>query len=467
MNEQESIEKWEGDFLDRKKYADFLTGYLKNKAEQERDAAFVMNINAAWGSGKTFFVDHWADDLRGTHPVVFFNAWQNDYSDDPLLSVISSILDDLQPLLGDTSQEHIDNLLSKSGRLLKTVAPLAAKGLLKKFFSSEEGEEIAEVVSGAEKEVCDVFGKATEELLKENNKQKQSIEEFKTAFSAIIETLYQKHNCSSPTFIFIDELDRCRPLYAIELLEKIKHLFDVKNVVFVLSTDTQQLSCSIKAIYGNEFDAELYLKRFFDQTYTLPQPDYLEFARMLFLDRELPSIPFKDYQLVNERDTIEASQEEIFSVVSDIFQIDLRTQKQCFEKYYAILSTWGLERAYIHYFYLLSFIVIESKSNHFFASMFDKNYEEISIFIDKNSRKSNKMIRVFPGFFGSFSEIFEIYINVHLEGEKYKKKLHTDAQNNTFADNIGKRYKAVLDILRDIESIRNYPKLVEMVSNLD
>ena len=82
----EEVNEWTGDVLRRKKYADFLTQYLVAKKDP-----FVININAPWGSGKTFFIEHWYEDLRKEHPCVLFNAWENDFSNDPLLSVISHI----------------------------------------------------------------------------------------------------------------------------------------------------------------------------------------------------------------------------------------------------------------------------------------------------------------------------------------------------------------------------------------
>ena len=66
-----------------------------------------------------------------------------------------------------------------------------------------------------------------------------------------------------PLFILIDELDRCRPNYAIELLENIKHIFDIPGIVFIVATDSKQLSHSINAVYGSKFASEKYLKRFF------------------------------------------------------------------------------------------------------------------------------------------------------------------------------------------------------------
>jgi hypothetical protein len=70
--------------------------------------------------------------------------------------------------------------------------------------------------------------------------------------------------------ILIDELDRCRPTYAIEMLEAIKHWFCVPNVVFVLAMDREQLSHSIRAVYGQGFDVDGYFLRFFHLLEQMP-----------------------------------------------------------------------------------------------------------------------------------------------------------------------------------------------------
>jgi hypothetical protein len=82
-----------------------------------------------------------------------------------------------------------------------------------------------------------------------------------------------------PIYILVDELDRCRPSYAIEVIENIKHFFDTKKFVFVVATDTGQLQHSIKAIYGNGFDAHSYLSRFFHKTVTLPPPSTEQYLK--------------------------------------------------------------------------------------------------------------------------------------------------------------------------------------------
>jgi hypothetical protein len=86
-----------------------------------------------------------------------------------------------------------------------------------------------------------------------------------------------------PLVYMVDELDRCNPTFAVKVLERIKHLFDVPNVVFVLSIDKRQLACSVKGFYGsNEIDADEYLRRFIDVDYYLPKPDAELFCDYLY-----------------------------------------------------------------------------------------------------------------------------------------------------------------------------------------
>lgn len=80
--------------------------------------------------------------------------------------------------------------------------------------------------------------------------------------------------------IFVDDLDRCNPKYAIETLETIKHFFGIKNIIFVLAVDKKQVENIVKTIYGitpDTSDIEGYLKKFIDVEFNLPAPIYTDF----------------------------------------------------------------------------------------------------------------------------------------------------------------------------------------------
>ena len=89
-----------------------------------------------------------------------------------------------------------------------------------------------------------------------------------------------------PMVFIIDELDRCRPTFAIELLERVKHIFDVPNLVFVFGLNRDELCKSLQSVYG-EIDSDVYLRRFFDMEFTLPEVDTKSFAGHLIEKFEL------------------------------------------------------------------------------------------------------------------------------------------------------------------------------------
>ena len=112
---------------------------------------------------------------------------------------------------------------------------------------------------------------------------KKAICSFRTALQDVANSLSCKHQ-DNPLIIAIDELDRCRPSYAVELLEVVKHFFAVTNIVFVLAIDKSQLSHAIQAIYGSNFDSVGYLRRFIDLDFRLPDPDRHEFINQLMIN---------------------------------------------------------------------------------------------------------------------------------------------------------------------------------------
>ncbi|CEQ09740.1 Predicted P-loop ATPase [[Clostridium] sordellii] len=133
-----------------------------------------------------------------------------------------------------------------------------------------------------EKQMPDLAGKIGESLISDAINSKQT----RAMFKAEIEE-FQK-NSNKKIVFFIDELDRCRPKFAIKLLETVKHLFDIKNIIFIIALDKGQLAHSIATIYGQNMDTDGYLRRFFDLDYKLPNANrskYMEIKNKTTLNR--------------------------------------------------------------------------------------------------------------------------------------------------------------------------------------
>ena len=245
---------YEYDLLDRREAVEALTHIIGNI-----EGACALALDAPWGTGKTTFIRIWEMVLRQRQvPVVRINAWETDFSGEPFVALTSALDKGLS--------EHVHQ--SNAGQ-----SPLkeAGKKLLRKLLPGSI-RLAAGTIPIVGSELGLVASSYAAELLEEYPQAEQSMAEFKDTLTREAATLSKKQE-GRPLVVFVDELDRCRPTYAIELLEVTKHLFAVDKVVFVLAVNRQQLVHSIRAVYGNNFDADGYLGRFFDIDFQLPLPD--------------------------------------------------------------------------------------------------------------------------------------------------------------------------------------------------
>ena len=260
--------------IQRQQFAQHLTSFLNAQS----DIGYVLNLNAEWGTGKTTFLQCWYNDLKADHPVIYFDAWKHDFTHDAM----TALLDCFHAQLANTiteNKELLENFFNKGSHFIKKAIPSIIVGYLKHKTGTEDESWISSIneafgIDVAEKEAGDAIKEVLSSVLEQRNKV-QGIDEFKKALSKIAEAYIDVKNgdIQYPVYVFIDELDRCRPTYAIEVIESVKHFFNIPNFVFVIATDSKQLQHSIKAVYGTGFDSHLYLSRFFDQSVRLPKPE--------------------------------------------------------------------------------------------------------------------------------------------------------------------------------------------------
>ena len=253
-NEIEIPEKdpFENDLLDRRQSAQVLTRLVG-----AIEGPCVLAVDAAWGAGKTTFLKIWSQYLRNQgFPVVEFNAWETDYSGNPFVALSSELMMGLGKYQIPALDKKIDVAKKFSKELLQLAVPHAIQLALN---SVPGGQAVSEPLTLFVKDRLDT-----------HQEVQNSIEEFKKALREMAEELAKQENHS--LIVVIDELDRCRPTYAVELLEIAKHLFSVDKIIFVLAVNRPQLAHSIQALYGHGFDGEGYLGRFFDLDFRLSEP---------------------------------------------------------------------------------------------------------------------------------------------------------------------------------------------------
>ncbi|MBS4694091.1 hypothetical protein J4G65_01125 [Aeromonas allosaccharophila] len=348
-----SEESLSADRLDRARYAEFLTNYLAAEGKQRN---YVLNLNAEWGAGKTWFIKRWYMELKAHYPTVYIDAWQQDFSDDPLLTVISSIIEQLKEEAG--SPQLSPYLSTKLASLLKATAPIVTKALFKKV-SGINIDEVQEVIT------ADDAGKLVESLFQDTRKKTEAVQLLKHEIKQWVEAIIGKKKKQAPAFILIDELDRCRPSYAVEMLETIKHIFDIPGVVFVLATDTEQLQHAIKVIYGEGFDAQNYLGRFFQRRFTLNRKSRREFISNILEVRSLPDGSAMMWpELNNPRALL-----EVVTAVSDSLELSLRQTEQIIDRLLFVISK--PRRKKVNLIFLMYLFALHEKDYQLYSGVAD------------------------------------------------------------------------------------------------
>lgn len=274
------------DKLNRESLADNLTCIANLYA----DTGAVIAIDGDWGAGKTTFVNMWNKKLsENEYKTIYFNAWQADFQNDPFIALMS----------------ELKEVFKQTSTFKKVIASSAKIGL--KFIGEVVKEFLCNNIVAFNKKtieiVTDEFVKQYYEHISDCQKQKENLNDFKRHLSEFIAS----ESNGKPVFFFIDELDRCNPHYAVKLLERIKHLFDVPNIIFVLAVNLNQLQHAVQGFYGSSMiDGKEYLRRFIDIEYTLPAPDMEAYCNFLYEEYDLKTFfehdsRSKDEDLQNEK----------------------------------------------------------------------------------------------------------------------------------------------------------------------
>ena len=267
---------WENDLFGREEVAKAYSGIIENVS-----SPYVISIDAPYGKGKTFFLQHWKRELEKDHVCLYTNLWENDFSSQPLVAFSC-----------DFRQQLKDKNLLKASTLkglVKTTAGLAAQMLLSSSKALTLGQIDFKELS--EKERSDALQEYAGDFaiaqIDAHLEIKKAVEDFKKLLRAIHTEVKTKLGDDAKIIILIDELDRCRPTYGIEFLEIIKHFFDEEGYVFIVAIDSMQVQSSVQAIYGPNFDGIGYLRRFFNLELSLPAVNVGKYIESLFSEHKI------------------------------------------------------------------------------------------------------------------------------------------------------------------------------------
>jgi len=358
---------FKNDLLGRKTCAEHLTELLRSYEEP-----LVLAINATFGDGKTTFLRMWREHLKlNGFKTLYFNAWENDHSDDALASLIGEFSVGMKELNLKGTQA------TKAKQYLDQAKNLGA-GLMKKGIPAAVRVATAGVVDLPEL-TEEALSKLAEEIAKEEiekyEKNKKTLSGFRDKLKEFAQEATKPAHGEErlPLTIIVDELDRCRPPYAIQILEKIKHLFAVDGIILVIAVDRGQLGYSVQSIYGKGMNVNGYLRRFIDLDFNLPAPEGGAFCTAQF---ERFGLIDAFQQRIGEETRYDRKQltESLVAFFTG-FDLSLREQEHCFSLISLVLRTTP-HNNYIYPFLLSILAVLKVKNPNLYTDFVERRCDE-------------------------------------------------------------------------------------------
>ena len=231
---------WGDDALQREGIASELSKLAAKLARGEESA--TIGLDGGYGTGKTFILRRWVQELQDHGRVaVYYNAWENDCDDDPLVSLIETLASGAKANWGEAAWAGLNEALG---------------GIVRKYTGVDVPNVRQALTDGQ-----------TIGLLDAAAARRKSRQNLKELLAKLVKSTSDKEEVG--VVVVIDELDRCRPTFATELMERVKHVLNVPGLVFVFGVNMVALRETVRARYG-EIDAHQYLLRMFTATLLMP-----------------------------------------------------------------------------------------------------------------------------------------------------------------------------------------------------
>lgn len=280
---------YKNDVLNREQFGEQLLNLITRTKEE-----LVICLDAPWGEGKTSFVRMWQGHLAKKQiRSIYFDAFANDYIDNAFIAIASEIValvddhfDEDSPT--KTKLSEFKKKASEIGaQLLPWATKLGIRAATLNVIKGSDIEELIDIKDDISKSTANIASKFIDDRISEHTYEVENIESFKKTLEQL--AIKISENTGNPLVIIIDELDRCKPTYAVSVIERIKHLFSVKNIVFMLVMHKSQLEEAIKCVYGQNIDATSYIQKFINIDGRLPKNtethqinDYKKYCKRLY-----------------------------------------------------------------------------------------------------------------------------------------------------------------------------------------
>lgn len=262
--------KFEQDKIGRKEIVEKICWLVDNL---QKDQHFCLALNGEWGSGKSFVLEYIGEELQEheEYIIVKYDAWKNSFYQDPLIAILYCVLDSVKEYF-----YYVDTAEKKFKRVAKFL-----KSSLQQFLDKAMGKvaeipdiETKKIAIGyyAVKKVAGIIEAISanqilsHEKLSDFKSYQDLLQQAQTLLNEIADyQMYQKKQ--TKLIILVDEIDRCLPDEQLKVLERLHHLFEVKNCAVICALNRETIIKSFKHLYNN--DGTIYLQKFFKYNFKI------------------------------------------------------------------------------------------------------------------------------------------------------------------------------------------------------
>jgi hypothetical protein len=350
------------DILDRQEFVDKIKIIVEMLSKERKNCTFA--INGEWGCGKSFVLKRFIEEIEDVQSedtasdrylVFYYDCWKYDYYEEPLIAIIAVMLE-----MAEEKLKFISITSDKTMKATWTAVKKSLETIAGEYCKSKVGIDLYKFISDVRSEY------------KEETNSKNEFDNM-FAFKSTLETIkkhLQKLTSDHTIIIIVDEIDRCLPVYAIKILERLHHIFfDIDNVIVIIAVDGDQLDNTIKQIYGHKTDVDRYLKKFIDFKLNLD-------IGKTNLDYGEKYISY--FSKFNGNSELNEVMEVLAGLLDDI---DMRTQEKLFNKADTIHRIVCSEKADISLlFFEMMWTIITYKQNSqnlMWVANWDKNLKSI------------------------------------------------------------------------------------------
>lgn len=408
----------------------------RNIYKENSENGLVILLNGSWGSGKTTFLTQLKERIENEDKIDIFadyNSYEYDFYENAYLPFFAKIEDKIK------LEKDFGKLIKCTNKPFFNIALTTAYALINSYLNKKKIINLNDIANNMveikNEEVLNDF----EDVKNLKEKIKRKMEEY----------------CKDKAQVFIiDELDRCKPTFAMETLEIVKHFFDIKNCVFIISVDKLQLQESAKTIYGQEMDSEKYFSKFFDYHFNL--------------------YPLTFSDTIDVSNT--SSYQEIITKSNEIFEcldISLRDSKKIFINFinkYEELSKKNIDLSSEQSIFIIFLLTLKYTDLLFYNELVSKNFDSFRNKIENdNSINSIKYHRLLAMEIGNIGENYDSVCKTLSRNINVKYISEEERNTETYPTDKKKLHKTVANELSAyipyVEDGLNYYQTIKKIIN--